>query len=232
MNSGLSLDALRSSHPIQVDVNKPSDILQIFDAISYLKGASLIRMLNSFLGPETFAKGVQTYLKEFSFKNAETKDLWKHLGAAAGKDVEALMSNWTGRMGYPSVKVMAEEYDEVKKEMTLTVKQTRFLSSGDWSEEEDKDATVWWIPLGIVTDTHTEPFDLMLSEKEGKVTFPYVKTDKSYYKLNFKSRAFYRMNLSVEDTQKWSKLIANGDAQLSMTDRIGLLSDSLYVSFT
>lgn len=75
MSSGLSLDALRSSHPIQVDVNKPSDILQIFDAISYLKGASLIRMLASYLGMQTFAKGVQTYLKEFSFSNAVCNSL-------------------------------------------------------------------------------------------------------------------------------------------------------------
>jgi aminopeptidase 2 len=145
-------------------------------------------MLNSFLGPATFAKGVQTYLREFSFKNAETKDLWRHLSMASGKDVESLMSNWTGRMGYPSVKVVSESYDETKKEMTLTLKQMRFLSSGDWSEEEDvsKDATVWWIPLGIVTNSKPEPFDLMLNEKEGKVTFPYVKSETSYYKLNFK----------------------------------------------
>jgi aminopeptidase 2 len=145
-------------------------------------------MLNSFLGADTFAKGVQTYLREFSFKNAETKDLWRHLSKASGKDVESLMSNWTGRMGYPSVKVVSESYDATKKEMTLTVKQSRFLSSGDWTEEEDgsSEATVWWLPLGIITDSHPEPFDLMLNEKEGKVTFPYVQTDKSFYKLNFK----------------------------------------------
>src|SRR5690349_3383147 len=55
---GKDLDALRSSHPIDVDVKSPAEITQIFDAISYCKGASVIRMLNAFLGTETFKQGV------------------------------------------------------------------------------------------------------------------------------------------------------------------------------
>ena len=57
--SGLSLDGLVSSHPIEVDVQSPSEINQIFDAISYSKGASVIRMLNSYLGQTTFMQGFQ-----------------------------------------------------------------------------------------------------------------------------------------------------------------------------
>lgn len=63
MASGLSLDSLRSSHPIEVDVGHPKEINEIFDAISYSKGASLIRMLTAFLGAEAFKTGIRTYLK-------------------------------------------------------------------------------------------------------------------------------------------------------------------------
>jgi aminopeptidase 2 len=61
----LSLDGLRSSHAIDIEVNKPSEISQIFDAISYSKGAAVIRMLHAYLGEDVFAKGVTEYLKRF-----------------------------------------------------------------------------------------------------------------------------------------------------------------------
>lgn len=60
-----------------------SKINQIFDDISYSKGASLIRMLNGFLGQETFMNGVRSYLKEFAYSNATTNDLWRHLSASS-----------------------------------------------------------------------------------------------------------------------------------------------------
>ncbi len=63
--AGLRLDGLRSSHPIEVAVKNPKEIGQIFDSISYSKGASVISMLVAFLGEETFRKGLQSYLQEF-----------------------------------------------------------------------------------------------------------------------------------------------------------------------
>ena len=48
----LDLDALHNSHPIEVPVGHPSEIDEIFDDISYNKGASVIRMLHQFIGDD------------------------------------------------------------------------------------------------------------------------------------------------------------------------------------
>ncbi len=172
--------------------------------------------------------GVRSYLKEFSYANASTTDLWKHLSKASGKNVGTLMKEWTGQTGFPMVTILDQSYDDSKKEMTLTLKQSRFLSSGDWTaaEEGDPAATTWWIPLGIITDTHPEPMDLMMNTKEAKITFPYSKSETSFWKLNFKSRGFYRVRLGEQDLLKLSSLAASNTAKLSLLDRMSLVSDS------
>ena len=73
-NRALSLDGLKNSHPIEQEVNDPAEIGQLFDAISYSKGASVIRMLEQFLGPDTFQKGLQVYLSSNQYSNAKTED--------------------------------------------------------------------------------------------------------------------------------------------------------------
>ncbi|KAJ3387394.1 hypothetical protein HDU92_001972 [Lobulomyces angularis] len=223
-NTALNMDSLRSSHPIEVSVNKPSEILQIFDAISYMKGASVIRMLYWALGETVFKSGVRTYLREFSYSNADTSDLWRHLSVSSGKDVAELMNSWTSKIGFPMLTVLAQNYDAERKEMTLELKQGRYLSSGDWSEAEENDvhSTVWWIPLGIITSTNSEPGDLLLTTKKGSVTFPYEETENSFWKINFKTRGFYRVKLEVPYLEKLSKNIN----QLCLTDKCGLVADA------
>lgn len=101
----LELDALKSSHPIEVPIQNPGDVFEIFDAISYNKGASIIRMLVDYIGDEKFRKGMYEYLKKFQYKNAATNDLWNALEEASGKPVKEVMSTWTKQMGYPLITV-------------------------------------------------------------------------------------------------------------------------------
>ena len=58
------LDALTTSHPISIPVKHPDEISEIFDAISYSKGAAIIRMMNKFLTERVFRSGLNTYLNE------------------------------------------------------------------------------------------------------------------------------------------------------------------------
>lgn len=74
VQQAFSLDSLRASHPIEVPVRNALEVDQIFDHISYLKGSSVIRMLSSHLGQETFLRGVSDYLKAHSYgKKSRTK---------------------------------------------------------------------------------------------------------------------------------------------------------------
>ncbi|KAI8905519.1 peptidase family M1-domain-containing protein [Gorgonomyces haynaldii] len=219
-SQGLGLDALRSSHAIDIDVNSPSEINQIFDAISYSKGASVIRMLNAYLGPDKFAQGVSNYLKKHSFGNAKTTDLWAALSEASGKDAATMMHGWTKEMGYPIVTVSKEEYNPTTKKLTLHLQQQRFLSSGDVKPEDDK--TVWHIPINVVTSAGVTGH--LLSTKTGTIVFDYDPS--GFYKLNYKTTGFYRVNYPASHLKKLGELIAQNPTLLTTEDRAGLVSDA------
>lgn len=91
MASAMNDDALVSTHPIEVEVNWPSEVDQIFDAISYDKGAAVIHMLISHIGMDAFRKGINIYLERHKYNNTVTKDLWRALEEGGGKDCEGIM---------------------------------------------------------------------------------------------------------------------------------------------
>ena len=120
--TALELDALHNSHPIEVPVAHPSEIDEIFDDISYEKGAAVIRMLHRFIGDKVwfriffnlidislylqlFRKGMNLYLSRHSYKNTQTEDLWAALEEGSNKPVGAVMSTWTKQKGFPVISV-------------------------------------------------------------------------------------------------------------------------------
>ncbi|KAI9209573.1 peptidase family M1-domain-containing protein [Polychytrium aggregatum] len=219
-----NLDGLRSSHPIEVEVQKAHEINQIFDAISYLKGGSVIRMISSYLGKETFMNGVRSYLQEFKFRNASTVDLWRHLGLASGKDVEGLMYVWTRKIGFPIVTVESEVFDAEKNELTITLRQNRFLSSGDVKDEEDE--TLWTIPLLIISHLSSHPSDHILTDRHTTVTIPYTQAEGSWWKLNSGSTGFYRTSFQESQIKALAHAISTNINAFSTTDRVGVVNDA------
>ena len=111
-NGGLSLDGLKNSHPIEMQVANPAEIGELFDAISYNKGGAVLRMLEDFLGEETFRQGIHHYLKSHQYGNARTEDLWASLESVSGKPITAIMNTWVKQAGYP-VLTVAESTDAV-----------------------------------------------------------------------------------------------------------------------
>ena len=101
--TAMSLDALRSTHPIDVVVSSPSEIREIFDAISYDKGGSILLMLEDYVGEAAFRRGLRRYLKDHAYGNAAGSDLWDAIGAASGLPVKRLVQAWIGRGGFPMV---------------------------------------------------------------------------------------------------------------------------------
>nr|CAB3456894.1 unnamed protein product [Digitaria exilis] len=101
--AGLKLDSLEESHPIEVEIHHASEVDEIFDAISYDKGASVIRMLQNYLGAERFQKALASYIRKFAYSNAKTEDLWAVLEEKSGEPVKNLMTTWTKQQGYPVI---------------------------------------------------------------------------------------------------------------------------------
>ncbi|SPO03523.1 related to (AAP1) - alanine/arginine aminopeptidase [Cephalotrichum gorgonifer] len=217
MESAFKLDSIRASHAIHVPVNDALDVNQIFDNISYLKGCSAIRMLANHLGVETFLKGVSNYLKKNAYGNAKTEALWAALSEASGQDVNTLMGPWISKIGHPVVTV------EEKQPGEITVRQSRFLSTGDPKPEEDE--TVWWVPLlleGKVGTTGIAP--LALTAKED--TFTGISDD--FYKLNTGATGFYRVNYPAERLAKLSTQLD----RLGTEDKIAIIGSTADLAFS
>lgn len=219
LQRGLTLDAMKSSHPIEVQVRSPAEITQIFDAISYSKGASVIRMLATHLGQEVFVNGVRTYLKEFSYANASTNDLWRHLSKSSGQDIRSLMHVWTREMGYPVLNVKHEKHGD---SVSLCLKQRRFLSNGNVSDEDDK--IVYWVPVSVKGKDVT---NVVVNKREQTVNVP-VSAD-NFYKLNLDVTGFYRVNYPKEQLKLLGQL---ANEKLSMSDRVGLVTDAFALAIS
>ncbi|KAL3427535.1 peptidase family M1 [Phlyctema vagabunda] len=210
MQTAYQLDALRSSHPIEVPVKDALEVDQIFDAISYLKGSSAIRMLATHLGHETFLKGVAKYLKAHAYGNATTSDLWEALSEVSGQDVPILIDSWIRKIGFP-VLTVAEEPGQI------SIKQSRFLSTGDAKAEDD--TTTWWTPLGFQGKIDTKGVaSIALTTKEDTIRG----IDDSFYKLNTDNAGFYRVNYPPA---RLAKLGTQFD-RLTVSDKIGLVADA------
>jgi len=211
----LELDALKNSHPIEVDVGHPSEVDEIFDNISYNKGASVIRMLHNYIGNEAFRQGMKGYLTKFSYKNALTGDLWASLEEASGKPVGKVMSTWTGQMGFPVIKV---KHTPGEKMLTLT--QEKFDADGG-SDEESK-MYHWNVPVKIKT-SKGNVHEFLLEDKSMTVTLEEL-DESTWYKVNPEFVGYYRV--SYEDSNNVEMLKAAIQSQaLSEVDRLGLLDD-------
>ena len=114
----MEMDALLSSHPIVMDTHEhtPGQISDLFDKIIYSKGASVLRMLERFMGHEKFKEGIWNYLKNYQFPGAhlsfeppETDDLWTCMETVSGQNIRRVMNDWTLQMGYP-ILILKEVY--------------------------------------------------------------------------------------------------------------------------
>ncbi|KAF9174875.1 hypothetical protein BGX20_009365 [Mortierella sp. AD010] len=207
----LKHDSLRTSHPVEVGVANPCEITQIFDEISYMKGASVLRMLSAWLGQDQLLLGIRKFIHKYMWSNANTEDLWATLAEECKVDVPGFMSKWTRQTGYPVLSVT--ELDE----STILVRQNLFLSTGD--VQDDEDTLIWPVPLGLVTASDPTPRNIMLDTKE-----MILKVDTTrWYKFNMEQTGFFRVSYPSKTLDLLGQTF--GTAQLSAVNRVGLLTD-------
>ncbi|CAH2301804.1 puromycin-sensitive aminopeptidase [Pelobates cultripes] len=212
------LDALDNSHPIEVNVGHPSEVDEIFDAISYSKGASVIRMLHDYIGDEDFRKGMNQYLTKFQEKNASTEDLWESLEQASGKPIAAVMSTWTKQMGFPLIYVDSEQNEDSR---VLKLSQKKFCASGPHLGE---DCPQWMVPINICTceAPSSSKLKILMDKPETTVVLEGVRADQ-WVKINPGTVGFYRTQYSP--TMLESLLPGIRDLSLQPVDRLGLQND-------
>jgi len=206
MLEAMSLDALKNSHPINVDVKHPAQIREIFDAISYDKGGNVLRMLENYVGIENFRKGLKYYLTQHRYSNAEGQDLWKSIGKIARKPVDSMMKTWIDQVGYPVV-------DVKRNNSKVSLTQRRFLSDGSTSSKNR-----WAIPIHIEEGNHERSI-LMKSQKS---TVSLKNTDSNFI-INSGRYGFYRVQYDDNSLANLSLLI--DEKILNHVDRWSLQND-------
>lgn len=215
----MRLDALKSSHPIEVPVGHPLEVQEIFDDISYHKGASVIRMLYRYIGTEDFAKGMNLYLSNFQYGNATTDDLWEALEEASNKPICEVMPLWTKQMGYPVISVRCETVGNKRK---LFLKQSPFRADGTSLDSDEP--KLWMVPIEF--STASKPNEsvhvIVLSTRESNIFLDDVKAT-DWIKLNPGSFGFYRVHYSSEMLQMLKPAVS--DCSLPPIDRLTLLDD-------
>lgn len=125
-NTAMEMDSLPSTHPIDVKVRSPAQIREIFDAISYEKGGSLLRMIEDYVGKITFRDGLRLYIRDFQFQNATGLDLWDSIDRSVQNSIKGgiskrgqrditdvsvrkIMEPWLNISGFPMVHVTQEQ---------------------------------------------------------------------------------------------------------------------------
>ena len=206
MLQAMSLDSLRNSHPINVDVKHPAQIREIFDVISYDKGGSVLRMLENYVGVENFRSGLKHYLTKHKYSNAEGQDLWNSIGKVARKPVSSMMKTWIDQVGYPVIDVRREN-----SKISLT--QRRFLSDGSKSSKGK-----WAIPIAIEEGNHQS--SILLKTHSSKLS---LKNTDSNFIINSGRHGFYRIQYDDNTLANLSLLI--DEKILNHVDRWGLQND-------
>jgi puromycin-sensitive aminopeptidase len=99
----LEIDGLHATRPVEYEVISPEDTRGMFDRLTYEKGAAVLRMLEQYLGADTYRDGIRHYLRKHSYANTVTTDLWDALEEVSHQPVRDVMNTWILQGGYPLV---------------------------------------------------------------------------------------------------------------------------------
>jgi puromycin-sensitive aminopeptidase len=209
--AAMQVDGLKSTRPIEFPVEKPEEAAGMFDVLTYEKGASVLRMLEQYLGPEAFRDGIRLYLKRHAYGNAETTDLWDALEDSTKQPVRALMDSWIFQAGYPLIKVERRGHD-----LVLAQRLFRYLQDGDTPERR------FHVPIFVRAGTQGKLIEktALLTERELRLEFP---QGFDWVVVNAGAHGFYRASYSPELLEALKQGL---QANLSAVERFGLVNDA------
>jgi aminopeptidase N len=196
-------DSVMNTRPIHQEAETRAEIEQLFDGIAYGKTASVLHMLESYLGPETFRAGVNLYLKEHAYGNAVAADFWGAMARASKKPVDQIMPTFVLQPGVPYVGV------EAKCEggnTTLKLSQKRYFDTPAAFNQPDQQ--IWQIPVcakGINGASAGNQECFLLTQREqqftlkgcSKFVFP-DSTALGYYRFDYDSAALHQLGTAVD----------------------------------
>ena len=234
-NSAVLLDSLRNTHPIRAKADTPDEINELFDPISYEKAAAVLRMVEAYVSPDVFRRGVNVYLRKFQYSNAAAEDFWGTLALASGRPIDRIMPTFVNQPGVPLIKVsmkcvtppVTAERPVRRKgrrsrvpakpqpKTEITASQKRFIAgnnSGSAGTEQ------WMIPVCFKSSS-SRPFCQIFSERQQTVSLPGCS---QWVMTNANAVGYYRTQYDSAILKSLSTVLTD---HLNTAERMSLLTD-------
>ncbi len=208
--SAFSTDALGTTRAVEYPVHSPAEAEDMFDVITYEKGAALVRMLEQYLGADTFRAGVRLYLRRHAYANTVTADLWDALAEATGQPVRQIMEGWILQGGHPAVSATVTEHGLELAQRHFTLNPAR------------ADGRSWVVPLRVrIQDPLGDRQELrLLLDQPRRILTTGGGTPVT---LNSGASGFYRDEVGAETL---AAVAAAGPGDRSASERHGLIDDA------
>jgi aminopeptidase N len=211
----LNTDSLANTRPIHQAADTPAQIQELFDGIAYGKAASVLRMLEAYLGEETFRAGVNAYLEQHQYANATADDFRDAQAKTSKKPVDKIMPTWVKQAGAPIVNVKAQCSGN---STSVTVAQQRYYI--DRSKFEAVNDQLWQIPMcfkgsGSGKDAKCE----LMTKKEETFTLPGCS---NWVVTNAGATGYYRTGYQPDAVRA---LANDAETKLTPAERIALQND-------
>lgn len=240
----MEVDSLSSSHPVSTPVENPTQIQEMFDDVSYDKGACILNMLQDFLTPEAFEIGIIRYLKKYSYQNTVNSHLWESLTDICNSDVlyightrhkefcsksnlQSGASEWYSGDELDVRAIMdtwtlQEGFPLVTVEVRgreVRLSQERYLKTDDPSLTE---GFLWQIPLTYKTSASNIVHRFLLKSKTDVL---YLPEDVAWVKFNVDMSGYYMVHYAGEGWNSIIKLLHHNHTALSSNGRASLIQN-------
>jgi aminopeptidase N/puromycin-sensitive aminopeptidase len=212
----LNVDSLSNTRPIRQAAETPAQILELFDGIAYGKAAAVLRMLESYLGEQTFRAGVNAYLQQHQYANATADDFWDAQAKTSKQPVDKIMPTWVQQAGAPIVNVTAHCSGNSTQ---VTLAQKRYYY--DRSKFEEANDQLWQIPFclkGSATGDAAPKCEL-LTKREQTFTLPGCST---WVVANAGAAGYYREGFQPDAVRA---LASDAESKLTPAERIAVEND-------
>ncbi|CAD2218614.1 Peptidase M1 N-terminal domain/Peptidase family M1 domain/ERAP1-like C-terminal domain containing protein, putative [Angomonas deanei] len=210
VGGALETDMYENSHPVEVRIDDPAQITEIFDSISYDKGMGLVFMLEAFLG-DRWSSAVAHYIKTYQYKDTRTVQLWEALQEASGLPISASMQSFTTQMGYPILHIKRLSPSR------LSVRQ----QPCKLASTPQKSTQTWSVPLTIQSHGDTRIEKMVQGTEELEVDLPEEMAKQAFLTANPARKGFYRCRYDDDIFNGWLQDFT----QLQASDKCAMVSD-------
>ena len=227
-SAAFEVDSLASTRPVEFEVRSPTEAEGMFDVLTYQKGGALLRMLEQYLSPEEFRRGVNHYLETHRHSNTETNDLWDAIESTSGRPVRTMMDSWIWQPGYPLVSAALDSGSD-DPAVVLTQERFSFAVGLDADHDTDHsgvddagpsgDDTVWVVPVHVRNGGETS---VVVLDDAGPLRIPLADPDGPVV-VNAGGHGFFRVR---HDEALRERLSGEALAGLDTLERYSLVDDA------